>query len=131
MHQLRKENEELERKRQHQKKECREILLKAVRDKKKLLDAEKKLQLAEEKKMLEKDFEDSDRDYAETIKKKVRCFIVKLWGNNSSRLVLCPCELHRVRENRHKPFSLNQIILVLNSLLPLLLPVLCTSAEAH
>ncbi|NXY37453.1 CFA53 protein, partial [Pomatorhinus ruficollis] len=70
MHQLRKENEELERKRQHQKKECREMLLKAVQDKKKHLDAEKKLQLAEEKKILEKDFEDSDRDSVEIIKKK-------------------------------------------------------------
>ncbi|NWU34042.1 CFA53 protein, partial [Hylia prasina] len=70
MHQLRKENEELERKRQHQQKECREMLLKAVRDKKDHLDAEKKLQLAEEKRILEKDFQDTDREYAEIIKKK-------------------------------------------------------------
>lgn len=131
MHQLRKENEELERKKQHQQKERREMLLKAVRDKKKHLDAEKKLQLAEEKKILEKDFQDSDRENVEIIKKKVRSFILKLWGNTSSRLVLWPCELHRVRENGHKPFSLNEIILLLNSLLPLLLPVRCTSAEAH
>lgn len=78
MHQLRKENEELERKKQHQQKECREMLLKAVRDKKKHLDAEKKLQLAEEKKILEKDFQDSDRENVEIIKKKVRSFILKL-----------------------------------------------------
>lgn len=128
MHELREENEELERKRQHQKKECREILLKAVQDKKKHLEAEKKLQLAEEKKLLEKDFEDSDRDYEGIIKKKVRCLIVKLLGSNSSRLVIWPCELHRVRENRHEPFSLQKIIILLNSLLPLL-PVLCTSAH--
>ncbi|NXR65002.1 CFA53 protein, partial [Rhadina sibilatrix] len=70
MHQLRKESEELERKKQHKQKECREMLLKAVRDKKKHLDAEKNLQLAEEKKTLEKGFQDSDREHAETIKKK-------------------------------------------------------------
>ncbi|NXW77175.1 CFA53 protein, partial [Hirundo rustica] len=70
MHRLRKENEELERKKRHQQKECREMLLKAVQDKKKHLDAEKKLQLAEEKTILEKDFQDPNREYAEIIKKK-------------------------------------------------------------
>lgn len=106
-------------------------MLKAVQDKKHHLDAEKQTQLAEEKKILEEDFQDPSRKYEEIRKKKVRCFIVKLWSNTSSRLVLWPCELHRVTENRHKPFSLNEILLLLNSLWPLLLPVPCTSAETH
>ncbi|NXA89891.1 CFA53 protein, partial [Melanocharis versteri] len=70
LHQFRKENEELERKKRHQQKECREILLKAVRDKQKHLDAEKQTQLAEEKMILEKNFQDPNREYAEITKKK-------------------------------------------------------------
>ncbi|NXQ63449.1 CFA53 protein, partial [Anthoscopus minutus] len=70
LQQLRKENEELERKKRHQQKESREILLKAVQDKQKHLDAEKQTQLAEEKKILEKYFQDPDREYAEITKKK-------------------------------------------------------------
>lgn len=105
--------------------------LKALQDRQKHLDAEKQIQLAEEKVILENDFQDPDKEYAMIRNKKVSCFIVSLWGNTSSRLVLWPCGLHRVTENRHKPFSLNKIILLLNSLLPLLLPARCSSAEAH
>ncbi|NWH99079.1 CFA53 protein, partial [Tichodroma muraria] len=70
LHQFRKEKEDLERKKRHKQKECREMLLKAVRDKKNHLDAEKQTQLAEEKTILEKDFQDPDREYAEIIRKK-------------------------------------------------------------
>ncbi|NWI40902.1 CFA53 protein, partial [Picathartes gymnocephalus] len=70
LHQFRKEKEELERKKRHQQKECREILLKAVQDKKQHLDAEKQTELAEEKMILEKDFQDPNREYLEITTKK-------------------------------------------------------------
>ncbi|NXB10039.1 CFA53 protein, partial [Cnemophilus loriae] len=70
LHQFRKENEELERKKRHQQKECREILLKAAWDKMKRFDAEKQTQLAQEKMILEKDFQDPNREYVEITKKK-------------------------------------------------------------
>lgn len=98
-----KENEDLERKKRYQQKECREMLLKAVQDKQKHLDAEKQIQLAEEKAVLENDLEDTDKEYEKIRNKKVRCFMVSLWGNASCRPVVWPCELHRVTENRHSP----------------------------
>ncbi|NWV83777.1 CFA53 protein, partial [Dasyornis broadbenti] len=68
--QFRKENEELERKKRHQQKECREILLKAAEDKKNRFDEEKKTQLAVEKMILEKNFQDPNKEYEEKTKKK-------------------------------------------------------------
>ncbi|XP_062369678.1 cilia- and flagella-associated protein 53 [Cinclus cinclus] len=70
LHQLEKEKEELERKKRHQQKECRDTLLKAVQDKEKHLDEEKKIQLAVEKMILQKDFQDPDRERVEITKKK-------------------------------------------------------------
>ncbi|NXQ09825.1 CFA53 protein, partial [Peucedramus taeniatus] len=70
LHQLKKENEDLERKKLHQQKECREMWLKAVQDRQKHLDAEKKIQLAEEKVILENDLQDPDKEYAKIRDKK-------------------------------------------------------------
>lgn len=56
-------------------------MLKAVQDKEKLLDEEKKAQLALEKMILERNFQDPEREHEEITKKKVRCSIVELWGN--------------------------------------------------
>ncbi|XP_041317604.1 cilia- and flagella-associated protein 53 [Pyrgilauda ruficollis] len=70
LHQLRKENEDLERRKLHQQKECREIWLKAVQDRQKHLDAEKQIQLAEEKVILENDFHDTDKEHEKIRNKK-------------------------------------------------------------
>ncbi|NXU18166.1 CFA53 protein, partial [Pardalotus punctatus] len=70
LHKFRKENEELERKKQHQQKECREILLKAAQDKKNRFDEERNTQLVVEKMILEKNFQDPNKEYEEKTKKK-------------------------------------------------------------
>ncbi|XP_063036772.1 cilia- and flagella-associated protein 53 [Melospiza melodia melodia] len=70
LHQFRKENEDLERKKLYQQKKCREVLLKAVQDRQKHLDAEKQIQLAEEKAALENDLEDTDMEYEKIRNKK-------------------------------------------------------------
>ncbi|NXE95980.1 CFA53 protein, partial [Menura novaehollandiae] len=70
LHQVRKENEELERQKRHKQKECRETLLNAVRDRKNRLDEEKQSELAAEKMILEKNLPDPQKDAEEKTKKK-------------------------------------------------------------
>ncbi|XP_071436885.1 cilia- and flagella-associated protein 53 [Pithys albifrons albifrons] len=70
LHLVRKENEDLERQKRHKQKECRDILLKAVRDRMNHLNKEKEIQLAVEKMILEQDYQDPQKDAEEKTKKK-------------------------------------------------------------
>ncbi|NXM77146.1 CFA53 protein, partial [Serilophus lunatus] len=69
-HLVRKENEELQRQKQHRQKECRETLLKAAQDRKNHLNEEKQIELALEKMILEQHLQEPQREAEEKTKRK-------------------------------------------------------------